>query len=632
MFKIFPATITRDGVKTPIIENWYDLATTDPAQIQEWQITYGNRILLWGIPCGSANGIIGVDIDVKKIDGFESARQHNLNLPHTLSQTTMTGGKHYIYKLPQGMIIGNTVGTFAPAVDTRGEKGWLAYYGLDNTPIADAPEWLLKPKVEVIRERGEPFTIAPKLAQEMLDEICLDVANAPSGESNNVLNVKAFEAGQNLISTNSFARDHVYSQLFAAAKLRGKSDSEAKATINSGIDGGIKAGPSIVVPFKPCPVVNVPTHRERWTPPDMTLDQMRDRSKSFKRKLYKGWTTADIHLVTADGGTGKTTLALYEAVCMALGQRFLGFEIDEPGKTLFLTGEDDAQKLISQTGDICREMMLTDDQWMIVSKSIKIKCDNDLCFISKDRSGFLQPNMLAFEKIKEAIDDFKPDKIVIDPIASFWGSEALLNDMAKAVTKFMGLIRNYGDCCVEALNHMGKSSSQSKDITQFAGRGGSALPSHSRVSKVYRKLSPDEYTEMTGKSFNVGESAFIVVINKFTDSSPRLDKPFVVLRIGTLFEIAEANNITIEDEEDSVMDIERVHSLIKEERAAGKYPTRSYVIAVMRQYMSKDKASGALSILQFKGFAENKILYVQHPDLTIKERAIVLTDLSENEL
>jgi RecA-family ATPase len=632
MFKIFPATLTSDNKKIPLIRDWQSLATDNQEQIVKWQQQFGSHLTFWGIPCGSTNGIIALDIDIKTVDGFQSIVDNNLDIPETMSQTTMTGGKHYVYKLPEGLTVGNTTGTYGKGIDTRGQGGWIAYYGFDKTPMVDAPEWLLKPKEKSTKEIHNNFKIEQKFAEEMLVEICYDVINAPPGESNDLLNKKSFQAAQDLISTGSLPHETVFNYLFQAAKQRGKTDHEARATINSGINAGIKVAPTINCPFTPQPVQNMATDPTRWTPPETTFDGMMDESKLRKPQLFKDWSTEDIHITTADGGTGKTTLALYESVCLALGERFLGFECLQPGaKTLFLIGEDDTEKTVSVLGAICRQMKLTPERFEKVRKSIFIKKDTDMCFITKDRLGFLHPNHSALEKLLQAINDIKPKRIVIDPIASFWGSEAALNDMSKAVAKFAGLLRDRSGAQVELINHMGKSSSQSKDVTQFAGRGGSALPSHSRVGRVYRSLDKNEYFDLTGNTLEQGQALpLFCQVTKFTDGSPLLNNPFTIFRTNYSFERV---NITkeLEEEVDTKADIEYVYEFLREARLGGKYVTKEMTISMMRQHMSKDRTVDALNILQFKGFDNKKIDYVDNPDMS-KSKVIIFTDLSGQEI
>ncbi|MEG7787075.1 bifunctional DNA primase/polymerase, partial [Listeria monocytogenes] len=75
----------------------------------KWKQNFGQQITYFGIPTGSASGIIGIDFDIKGgKNGIESARAKGLVFPPTTSQRTMSGGIHLIYKAPKGVTFKNT--------------------------------------------------------------------------------------------------------------------------------------------------------------------------------------------------------------------------------------------------------------------------------------------------------------------------------------------------------------------------------------------------------------------------------------------------------------------------------------------------------------------------------------------
>ncbi|MDV7396072.1 hypothetical protein RZS08_32065, partial [Arthrospira platensis SPKY1] len=121
---------------------------------------------------------------------------------------------------------------------------------------------------------------------------------------------------------------------------------------------------------------------------------------------------------------------------------------------------------------------------------------------------------------------------------------------------------------------MGKVSSASKDMSQFAGRGGTGLPSHARVSRVLRNVDEEEYQKMTGKSLDVDESAMICNVNKFSDGSPLFNKPFLIVRQGFLFKRVTLSSAVETQERNKASDTERIFRFIKQERDTGKYPTQ----------------------------------------------------------
>lgn len=645
MFKIFPGTFTSDGRKVPIAEakGWKELATTDQAVIAEWTRLYSHKIKLWCIPTGASNGILVLDVDVKD-NGYETLKKYHV--PTTLSQTTKSGGKHFIYRYPlDGRNYGNRV-KFDTGLDIRGEGGYIGYYGTDSTPIAEAPDWLLaealKQKEKSIVNASDIVPISFPIVQEILNSACENIRTAPEGESNNVLNVEAYRVGQ-LLPSNSIDRSEAFATLFRAAKDRGKPDYEATATINSGLEGGSKA--PLTNPFGSLPpMLEIPETQlkpnDRWTPSFFSKYDLTNFSKLRKPQLFKDWSTEDITLTTADGGTGKTTLKLNEAIALALGEPFLGFECSGEGRTLFITGEDSFEKLGAMLGAILKQMGLMDGspeneiKVRKVMNNVLVKKDTELCLISKGKDGFIKPNTESLSKVIEAIEDLKPRFIVFDPISSFWGSESSLNDMSKAVTTFMGKLVEKTNACVEMINHVGKASSKDADMTQFAGRGGTGLPSHSRVCRALRPVYEEEFKDLTGMELG-DRSAILCNVNKFSDGSPLYNKPFLIVREGYLFSRVTLVEQKIKEHQEQMSDTERIFTFIREERGQGRYPNKGVISAHFHQNgvkMSKDRVVRAIEFLQYTGHMGEKIKPIENPDVEAGGKVFIVTDAQGKEV
>jgi RecA-family ATPase len=656
MFKIFPVTITPDGRKVPLIQGWKEKAvfTSDTETIRLWQELYRDRLHFFGVPTGEASDLLVLDVDVKH-NGFENLHKLGLVVPETCWQRTRSGGAHYLFKYPKnGRTYGNKQNLFGSkdspsGVDCRGEGGYIVYYGeqfgCDFTkPFAEAPDWLLSHALRTeVDHQGSTLQVSPAIAQGIIQTSLDAIRDAPTGESNDTLNKEGFKIGQ-LVASGSVSREYAEQALLDAALARGKPVYEAKATIKSALDGGLAkplthafgaAEPLVLIDMVPPPPENA-----NWTPAPMTIHDLMNTSKLRKPQLFDGWSTEDISITTADGGTGKTTLKLYEAVCLALGERFLGFDCKQSGKTLFITGEDTDKKLAAMLGAVVRDMGLfekrigNDERVQKVLQSIYIKKDSDLCLITKDKQGFLHLNRDAMNKVMQAVDEIKPKLIVFDPISSFWGSEAALNDMAKAVAKFMQELAERSGACVEIVNHMGKQSSNNKDMSQFAGRGGTGLPSHARVSRVLRPVFEDEYTDLTGETLKEDQSAMMCNVNKFSDGSPLYNKPFLIVRDGYLFNRKVLSPQKAKEAEKNFSDVERVFGFIQEARRSDKYPTREIAVAHFMSNgdpISGERVKRALNLLQFNGHMGQKIRMTEHPDATIREKAYVITDMEGKE-
>ena len=628
MFKVIPL-----NNKIPLIQNWEQEATADPVKIQAWQNYFNGKLTRFGIPTGLVNDILVLDVDAKD-GGLETIK--NYQIPNTMSQRTQSGGIHYIFRYPKdGKQYGNRT-KFIPGCDLRGIGGQIVYYGTDQTPIAEAPQWLLDGAIKSTHDHtGQPVQVAPTVAEGIIQKCLNTIVQAPQGERNNVLNTESFKVGQ-LVKAGSVTREYAERALLGAAHHIGLPQDESWATISSALKGSDNK--PLTTPFSEPVAIGLPavTVPERWTPKHFTLDDLMNTSKLKKPQLFKDWSTEDIHITTADGGTGKTTLKLFEAICLALGESFLGFPCVAPGKTLFITGEDTAGKLGAMIGAITRQMGLLSDSAKLntILSSIVVKKDSDLCLINKDRQGFLHPNQVAFNSIMEAVHDVQPKMIVFDPISSFWGSEAALNDMAKAVSRFMGRLVEESKACVEMVNHMGKQSSKQKDMSQFAGRGGTGLPSHSRVSRVLRTLPSEEYADMTGKELGNDQSAIVCNVGKFTDGSPLIDKPFIILRDGFLFSREILSASKARDLEKDISHQDRVMKFVKECRSNGKYPSKALIIAhfvTCGDPIPETKIRHALQMLEFNGDSGTGLKTIENPDVGAGGKVYVLIGEDGNE-
>jgi RecA-family ATPase len=655
MFPIFPITITNDGRKVPLIKNWTNEATNDQEKIKLWSELFRDRLTFFGVPTGHATDLLVLDLDVKH-NAFEHIQRLGLSIPQTAWQRTRSGGAHFLFKYPKnGQSYGNRANLFGSkenptGIDVRGEGGYIVYYGTTfggdlTAPICEAPDWLLSNASRAdIDHSGATVTVSPEVAQEIILKSLDAIREAAPGESNDTLNREGFRIGQ-LIAAGSVSRQYAEEVLLKAAIERGKPVYEAKATIKSCLDGA--ALKPLVDPFggaAPVPLIQMQAPPEppgRWTPHYLTMHDLTNVSKLRKPQLFEHWSTEDIHLTTADGGTGKTTLKLYEAVCLALGHRFLGFECKQSGKTLYITGEDSREKLAALIGAICKQMGLMEpgieNRALLesVKASVAIKKDSDMCLVTKDKQGFFHPNREAMNKIMEAVEDIKPKMIVFDPVASFWGSEAALNDMAKAVSKFMGELVERSGACVEMVNHMGKASSSNKDMSQFAGRGGSGLPSHSRVSRVLRLVLEEEYSELTGEQLAENQSAMLCNVAKFTDGSPLTNNQFLIIRSGFLFTRKILTAQKAKEAQENTTDIERVFDFVLEQRKLGRYPSREVAIAHFMSNgsgVSGERVKRALNMLVYSGCEGFKLKQIDNPDAVSGGKVFVVTDVDGREV
>lgn len=599
--------------KIPILTEWQNQASNSPEKLTEWSLSTND----FGIVTGQ--GFIVIDVDVKH-NGFANLAAKGLELVPTLSQTTASGGAHYFYKTDKKL--NNSTSKIAKGVDVRAVGGQVKIYDWSiihrYNDMAELPkhfETIITSEENTSKNNVKVLFTNPEQEFNFILDSLSDFAE---GERNAGLFVKACEVKSKFINNQQLDEEYAKSKLTEAALAIGLKPSEIKATINS----GFKTDEIFTLPFKPVIVSDMTniSIKTRWLPNKPTVADLKNKNRLRKPSIFKDWSSRDITLLNADGGTGKTTMLLFESVHAALGLPLYGFIPTGKFKTLFVTGEDDAEKLYAMLGMICESLNLNESQLESVLDSVRIKKDIDLTLIQKDKQGFLIPNYAALNEIVKELEDFKPDRIIFDPIASFWGSEAALNDMSKAVAKWCGLLRDNLNCEVVLVNHIGKASSQSKDVTQFAGRGGSALPSHARINKVMRRIDANEYTELTGKTLSDNEQAVLLVCTKYTDFSPILDKTLLFIRRGFTFEKVDITKSISESKVDNRSDDEILYEFILHNETSGIYCTKKYIDSMMSGKISRTRIAEALTRLTMIGLNGKRIYLVESDDLTMTDK------------
>ena len=161
--------------KHPRIKNWGDEATTDTEKITEWWSKAPMANI--GIPMGEKSGLVALDVDTRH-DGDKSLTdmiEEFGELPETITATTGSGGKHYVFKYTEELCLKNVVG-FRDGLDIRTQGGlivaapsmhqsgnryeWDAGKSPYEMEAAEMPGWL----VDEIRKVGTQLTEKKKPA------------------------------------------------------------------------------------------------------------------------------------------------------------------------------------------------------------------------------------------------------------------------------------------------------------------------------------------------------------------------------------------------------------------------------------------------------------------------------------
>lgn len=158
-------------------------ATTDAAQIAYW----------WRLVPDANIGVRGdtfFALDVDEEDGYLELISSNGQLPDTVESMSGGGGRHILFRQPDGYTLGNGEGTLPKGINVRGVRGyiivppsmhrsgnryeWEVSSHPRTTEVATAPSWLL----EAIGRSGPTNIQAIEVSSDPVDIDSLNVGDS----------------------------------------------------------------------------------------------------------------------------------------------------------------------------------------------------------------------------------------------------------------------------------------------------------------------------------------------------------------------------------------------------------------------------------------------------------------------
>jgi RecA-family ATPase len=335
---------------------------------------------------------------------------------------------------------------------------------------------------------------------------------------------------------------------------------------------------------------------------EITLESL-DAASLTPRVILSKYLYADVRTRISAGGTGKTTIALYEMVQLALGRPLWGNAPPGPVRSVLISREDPQGVLVARMREIMKAMDLSREEITQVLANIRIFDLSEVKFrlveIKREVVGY---DTVKIEWLADRIRAFKPDWILLDPMVSFGVGEQRVNDAEQGLIEAMRWLRGKFNACIEGIHHSGKANAREKSLDQYSGRGGSALSDGSRMVCVMQPLSAEEWLKATGQQLAEGESGIVMALPKLSYAAPQ--PSIYILRKGYHFEQVTAlapANAEVSDKEDEDLVLET----LKDAAAKGVFYSRRILrdnnVAIFGGAISKTRILGALDRLKFRG-------------------------------
>ncbi|OJH43012.1 ATPase [Paracoccus sp. SM22M-07] len=214
----------------------------------------------------------------------------------------------------------------------------------------------------------------------------------------------------------------------------------------------------------------------------LTGREVPDRQWLVRGMIPSGTVT----LLSGDGGTGKSLIALQLAAACALGRHWIGRGV-APGEAMFISAEDDEPELHRRLADVIEaEGIGFEDLDRLTLRSL---AGEDALLTALDARTGIQKATALFREIDHYLADLRPAVLVLDTLADlFPGNE---NDRGQA-RQFIGMLRGLAirhSCAVVLLAHPSLSGIQSG-----TGMSGSTGWHNSVRSRLYlrRVIQGDE--------------------------------------------------------------------------------------------------------------------------------------------
>jgi RecA-family ATPase len=272
----------------------------------------------------------------------------------------------------------------------------------------------------------------------------------------------------------------------------------------------------------------------RWTMPSAIDAAEWMHARPTPDTLVRDYLYADVATLIAPGATGKTTLLLYEAICIVLGLLLYGLEVVRRGPVLILTAEDSREMLVARLRSIATEMGLTAEQITVVREQVRISDVSGTGFkLTKVHGEVVVPTETVDQVIAEC-RDFKPVLVVIDPTVSFGIGESRVNDAEQGLVEAARKLRRALNCCVRYVHHTGKQNARDGAVDQYAGRGGSAFADGTRMVAVLQLMTADKWLQATGTELHDGDTGLRLARPKLSYAPPAGD--IFIRRTGYKFQ------------------------------------------------------------------------------------------------
>ena len=203
-------------------------------------------------------------------------------------------------------------------------------------------------------------------------------------------------------------------------------------------------------------------------------------ARSSQPAIVDQWFYEDVGCFIAPGGTGKTTLLLFQVIHIVLGCELFGYAVEAPGPVVIITAEDSRETLIARLRQMCIQLQLTEAEVRAVREDVIITdVSGKGIKFTKVEKDVVMPSA-ALDKLIVEIGVLKPSLLIVDPLVSFGVGESRVNDAEQGMIDAARRIGNAVQCAVIYVHHTGKENARNSRASCSPGLR-SRGPLHNRT-------------------------------------------------------------------------------------------------------------------------------------------------------
>ena len=208
-----------------------------------------------------------------------------------------------------------------------------------------------------------------------------------------------------------------------------------------------------------------------------------------------------VSMLSAHGGTGKSTIALMLAVSVAVGRELFGVHVRQ-GKSIFVSLEDSPQIVRHRLAHICNNWVI-DPKTLEGTLQIVDGTEYPELFSAEARGSGGTTD--TYSELRSLVDGQKVALLVIDNASDAYGGDEIQRRQVRAFIRALAELAKLSNCAVLLLAHVDKTTSRNSGAQGGEGYSGSTAWHNSVRSRLFMTRKDDDCLLIEHQKSNLGK-------------------------------------------------------------------------------------------------------------------------------